>query len=85
MHLQTFRVRPEICDIICESDSFESIMYTPPTYFVIFCIIIHGKNDECNGTDRSDAVLFFVLPVIMFALLVIQLYYVIWIVKYVEI
>lgn len=28
---------------------------------------------------------FFVLPVIMFALMVIQLYYVIWIVKYVEI
>ena len=75
---------PEICDTICESDSFESIMYTP-TYFVTFCIIIHGKNDECNGTDRSDAVLFFVLPVIMFALMVIQLYYVIWIVKYVEI
>ena len=51
----------------------------------LFCIIIHGKNEECNGTDRSDAVLFFVLPVIMFALMVIQLYYVIWIVKYVEI
>lgn len=28
---------------------------------------------------------YFVLPVIMFALMVIQLYYVIWIVKYVEI
>ena len=70
---------------MCESDSFESIMYSPPTYFVIFLIIIHGIIDEWNVTDRSDAVLFFVLPVIMFALMVIQLYYVIWIVKYVEI
>ena len=58
-------------------------MYIP--YFVIFYVIIHGKNEECNGTDRSDAALFLVLPVIMFALMVIRLYYVIWIVKYVEI
>ena len=58
-------------------------MYIPP-YFVIFYVIIHGKNAECNGTDRSDAALFFVLPAIMFALMVIRLYYVIWIMVYVE-
>lgn len=58
-------------------------MYIPP-YFVIFYVIIHGKNAECNGTDRSDAALFFVLPAIMFALMVIRLYYVIWIIVYVE-
>ena len=43
------------------------------------------KTMNAMELDRSDAVLFFVLPVIMFALMVIQLYYVIWIVKYVEI